>query len=478
MREKRYAMKRLPILLVVPLASIAGALSLGAIAACGSGPSLTAGGSDVALVNTTNNTCFGCGYIAGFSIGSSGAYLVYSGQSGGPSSHVDSVDFANGVDHQSQWAPGSKSSSTTPAFDITSSSDHMLFWTDSLFIDTGPTDGGMGQINEPRLEFFSTTEDALLTSTAQKFVPQNTLLPNLPADGGPTKDQSGQFYLAGFAADPNAVYVAYASGNGSGGGNPQTPDSQSFTGGQPASTGQNPAGAVARIDRTDPNATPVVITGFNFLPQSAIHILAQNAGSVFFPDVGASNNPQNRIRILAEEKASFGSPPVEIASFPQDNSEGSLAGWTIVGIAASATTVAWSAAPLVSDGGGNGGSNAACRIYAIVNGAPVQVLFGQTVDGTLGDCSGLAIDDTYAYVALTSTFNNNNGTANGLNGAGNGAAIVGSGIARVPLAGGSPQIAPLQSQKWYGPRRVFVDDTYVYAIDPTYVARFSKSDFR
>ena len=56
--------------------------------------------------------------------------------------------------------------------------------------------------------------------------------------------------------------------------------------------------------------------------------------------------------------------------------------------------------------------------------------------------------------------------------------LLGNGIARVPLVGGGPlQTAPLQADRWYGPRRVLVDDTYVYAIDPNYVLRFPKTAF-
>jgi hypothetical protein len=56
--------------------------------------------------------------------------------------------------------------------------------------------------------------------------------------------------------------------------------------------------------------------------------------------------------------------------------------------------------------------------------------------------------------------------------------MFGKGIVRVPISGQGPaQVVLLQSDRWYGARRVIVDDTYVYALDPSYVMRFSKSAF-
>ncbi|MGH7330375.1 MAG: hypothetical protein ACREJX_18665, partial [Polyangiaceae bacterium] len=266
---------------------------------------------------------------------------------------------------------------------------------------------------------------------------------------------------------PDAVYVEYAQDTAQGGqgGFQTTPDSQSFPGSQSPNDARDPA-AIARIDRNAPQAAPETVSGLGLSPNVAIHLLAQNTTELYFPDKGQANGGADiSLRILAQAKSTFGtSTPAEIWSLP--NSQGT----TVVGIAANDTYVAWTTSTFQPVGGHVG-----CNIYASTHDGTAVLLSGSMNGPGDSTCSGLAIDDTYAYVAITSEIQQPNDT-----GSGGGAFLVtvGSGIKRVPLAGGPAQTVSLQSQRWYGPRRVFVDDTYVYAIDPDFVARFSKSDFR
>lgn len=52
--------------------------------------------------------------------------------------------------------------------------------------------------------------------------------------------------------------------------------------------------------------------------------------------------------------------------------------------------------------------------------------------------------------------------------------LVGTRIGRVPLAGGSAEFIDVAGTQYYGPRRVLVDDTFVYGIDPRVVLRVRK----
>lgn len=141
------------------------------------------------------------------------------------------------------------------------------------------------------------------------------------------------------------------------------------------------------------------------------------------------------------------------------------AGWSLVAIAAHGSTVAWAAAP---DPNVN---TTGCVIWTSENGGAATKVY----DGSQASffCRGLAVDDAYVYVTMNVTawqYTNTGGTT-GFE------YIIGSGIARMPLAGGAMQTIPLQLPRWYGPRRVFVDDQYAYAVDPSYVLRVPKSAF-
>jgi hypothetical protein len=108
-------------------------------------------------------------------------------------------------------------------------------------------------------------------------------------------------------------------------------------------------------------------------------------------------------------------------------------------------------------------------VWAAPAGGAPSPIFDSNLAGTSFLCNGLAIDDQYAYFAIVQVYVPPAGASS--------AELLGTGIARVPLAGGPLEMVPLQSDRWYGARRLIVDDSYVYAIDPSYVLRLRKAAF-
>jgi hypothetical protein len=462
------------------LLAIGSLVSLASIGACGSGPDLTKTAPDVAIVdvapgNVGNSNCgAGCGFISGFAVGSSGVYSMFDVQGGTGTllPQLKTVDFASHSVLTSSWTPivaANGTGATSTDYDIVSSSDHQLFWAGT------PVTNNSAGANATEITIYSSTESSLQTPNAiASFV---ATLPTVDTGssngngndggaGGNTGSNAGGLYLVGLAADPDAIYVEYTQDGQqtNGGANQTTPDSQSYPGaGSPIET--RDVGVIAQIMRSAPQAAPKSVSSFFVLPNSAIHSLAQSSKELYFADEGQANNPSNQVRVLSLTKIPFGTTPNVVGALTLSDS----AGATVVGIAANDTNVAWAVSYLSAQPYG-------CVIFGSAHDGLMQKLYDGRKPGAsnggpapLSGCSGLAVDDTYAYVAITDTISTSNG--------GNQIVTVGSGIARVPLAGGPLQIVSLQSQEWYGPRRVFVDATYVYAVDPNYVARFAKSDF-
>lgn len=443
------------------LLAIGSLVSLASIGACGSGPDLTKNAPDVVLVKVSQDTgCSGtCGFISGFALGSSGAYSMFDVQGGTQTiePQLATDDFASGSARLNGWTPGTTTgtgvSGTSDDYDIVVSSDHKLVWAGNPLPDNnGPT-------STDQITVYSATEAALQTPNA--IAPSVAMLPIISTGSGGSQ---GSTYLVGLAADPDAVYVEYAQDAAQPqGGIPTTPDSQSFPGSQSSNDAHDPA-ALARIDRNAPTTAPETVNGFFLSPNIAIHLLAQSTTELYFPDKGPANGADTALRVLAQPKGTFGtSTPAEIWRLA--NSQGT----TVVGIAANDAYVAWVTSTFQPVGGHVG-----CNIYASAHDGPAILLSGSTNGPGDSTCSGIALDDTYAYVAITSEIQQPNNTGSG---GGDFLVTVGTGIMRVPLAGGPAQTVSLQSQRWYGPRRVFVDDRYVYGIDPDFVARLPKTDF-
>jgi hypothetical protein len=95
-------------------------------------------------------------------------------------------------------------------------------------------------------------------------------------------------------------------------------------------------------------------------------------------------------------------------------------------------------------------------------------------------CLGLAIDATYAYFAITEQRTTSNCCNDQDGGPNINTDIYTTGIARVSLTGGAsqtPSVIPFSTNRMYGPRRFFVDDTFVYGVDAAFVLRIAKTAF-
>ena len=188
------------------------------------------------------------------------------------------------------------------------------------------------------------------------------------------------------------------------------------------------------------------------------HVLAQSATEVYWVD--SARVAADYGRVMVASKATWATDPGRKIGGIQPV-DGLPTGF--VGLAANDSYVAWAVAPQPNPG------PTGCWVWSsLKDGAPKQI-FSSDLAQTTFACNGLAVDDTYAYFAMTRVYIPPSG--------GDNTAVLGSGIARVPLDGGPLETATLQADRWYGPRRVLVDDTYVYAVDPSYVLRFPKTAF-
>jgi hypothetical protein len=412
------------------------------VVACGSGPNL--GSSDIAVVPSPNQICGGsCGNLSGFALGKTGAFVVAVSTSGASSTPpaIAALDFAQGTSTNALWTPTISFNGSN--LELAAAGDGNLFWAGS-FNGNSQTNGGDG------IYIFTGTE-APLTGMNNALAGPLTELAQM----------GGNSDVDGLVADATDVYVAYGQstngvGVGVGGNGGNTPDAQFFPGSStPFSTRSQ--GAVVKINRKNPSGAMPSVSGFSFTPGLVLHVLAQNDTDVFWADQSTTT----AFRVLAASKADFGSSQPRVIGTVTQGSSNIM----IAGVAANKTTVVWVVTPVLDAGVGT-------KVYASVNGAAATVIADVTQN-----YSGLAVDDVYAYVTVTQTLTSqqNNGGNNGSSS--NGEVLIGTGVARIPLAGGAVQFVSLQSNKWYGPRRVFVDDTYVYAIDPDFVLRFPKTEF-
>jgi hypothetical protein len=267
--------------------------------------------------------------------------------------------------------------------------------------------------------------------------------------------------VVGLVADTSAVYAAVST--------PQpatlglqipSPDSPAWPGSPAVDTVF--AGDVYRVG-TNPPSPPVrhggALGGATFLPGFMQHLLVQSSTEVYWADSTSVGGEAGRV--MAASKAAWATDPGRrvggISAIGTDIG--------FVGLAATDTTVAWAAAATPYPG------STGCWVWvAPVGSGAARMIFDSTQATSSFLCNGLALDAQYVYFAMVEVHVPPAGANSSL--------LLGTAIVRVPLsAQGSPQVVPLQSDRWYGPRRVLVDDTYVYAIDPSYVMRLPKSAF-
>jgi len=267
--------------------------------------------------------------------------------------------------------------------------------------------------------------------------------------------------VVGLVADSTAVYAAVTAPEPTDGGPPAppqgpSPDSWAWPGSAPVDTAW--AGSLYRIvPATTPSIQPLAAAGgITFLPGVMQHVLAQSTTQVYWVDSTPAGTDIGRV--MTATKASWATDPGHAVGGLQAQA-GVSAGF--VGLAASDTYVAWAAAPQPSPGASG------CWVWSSLDGKPPVEIFDSDLAQTTFACNGLAIDSVYAYFTMVQVYVQPDGTQ----------VLRGTGVARVPLAGGPLQTVALESDRWYGARRLLVDDEYIYALDPSYVMRFPKTVF-
>jgi hypothetical protein len=295
---------------------------------------------------------------------------------------------------------------------------------------------------------------ALWSSTEGAFVSPSANATTLP--GSPVSD------VVGLVADGTGTYAAVSTPRPVAANAPPpgpSPDSWQW----PAATNvDTPAdGAIYRVVPGSPFPTLQrldVTGGITFFPGFMMHVLAQSSTEVYWVD-SAPVGP-DLARVMAATKADWTTDPGRRIGGIQARPDQPTG---FVGLAASDSYVAWAAAPEPYYG------TSGCWVWASAKDGAAKEIFDSDTEQTSFSCSGLAIDDTYAYFTMVHVAIPPAGPDSAI--------LLGSGIARVPLAGGALETVPLTSDRWYGARRVLVDDTYVYALDPSYVLRFPKTAF-
>lgn len=252
--------------------------------------------------------------------------------------------------------------------------------------------------------------------------------------------------VIGVAADTRAAIVGVAA-SASGG---QNSDNASFDFGASDSNSAGTSGSLYRVDFADGGITPRATT---FDTTFTRHLWVADTANVYWIGSG-----------------SVWSAPIDLSSAPAG--KGAVTGGAPVGIAVANGVVSWSMVlGSTSCGSGPCTFNAlGCQVWS----AGTLIYDTSTGAGSHDLCFGLATDASDAYFAIVRK------ETVPCNGCGTAEDVFTTGIGRVSLTGPptqAPAVFPLATNRFYGPRRFLVDDTYVYGIDPAYVLRIAKSAF-
>lgn len=385
-------------------------------AACGTGGDPSAGG-DVASVLVASNGQ----YVGSAVVDSQGTmYLTAAGT-------IDAVTFKPSTIVQSAWSAPAPSG--LPQIEL-ALAGQQLYW--------GADDGH---------------DYVLYTLATGALVSNPAPLAKFPGTGD----------VVGLVADAKDVYAAVATPTqASEGIVVPAPDSWQWPASPVVTTPFS--GALYRVS-LPPTALPVKLPGpvggTTFFPGYMQHVLAQSASWVYWADSAPVG--QEAGRVMAASKAGWATELGHRVGGIQNVGDIPVG---FVGLAADDTTVAWAAAgpPYYGSTG--------CWVWIAAAGGvgATTMIFDSTQARSPFLCNGLAIDETYAYVAKVEVYVPPAGPGSSV--------LLGKSIVRIPLSGqGSAQEVPLQSDRWYGARRLLVDPSYVYAIDPSYVMRIPKSAF-
>jgi hypothetical protein len=410
----------------------AGALS------CGSGPDPSQGGLVVVVpvdgassvsVNGNSGNSSGNEYTQSFALGSVADYASFGG-------NLARLRFDG-------------SGSTLGAFNLNSAtldlavaeSDGSVWW-----VSQGMGQCSMASQSGQAFGLWTSSDSAFLTVSGTS-APVAQFCPIVT--GASTSTGAAGVY--GLAVDARWAFVAVGFPvQGSGSGNVGVPDAQGWPGSSPPLTAA--AGSLLRFDRQNPTTPLAPLGGVTQLAVAVTsHVLSQNTLEVYWLD--ASGTGDDRVMRAAKDPWTTGKVL------------GTAKASTLTGLASNDQVAVWtvSGPPVLGATG--------CTVFASqADGPPVKIYDGHAAPFL---CWGAAVDDKYAYFTTTQVTQQPN-----YGGGGSPPTYMeGTGIGRVPLAGGALQTVPLSSSRWYGPRRVKVDAQYVYAIDPSFVARVDKSAF-
>jgi hypothetical protein len=138
-----------------------------------------------------------------------------------------------------------------------------------------------------------------------------------------------------------------------------------------------------------------------------------------------------------------------------------------ISVSGSAVVTAFLTANSVGGGPGTSPSITPTRCQIFNGGTPI-------FDLAKKGCAGVATDGTYAYFAIVEEKSNNESCC------GTQFYLATTSIARISLTGATtqtPSTIPINTTRFYGPRRFLIDATFLYGIDPAYVFRIAKTAF-
>jgi hypothetical protein len=391
---------------------------------CVSGPDPSRGGAVVGVQVDPSNSGGG-GYTQGIVLGSSAVYTAFFG-------NLARLRFDG-----SGSSVGLFNENTSVLELAVAAEDGSVWWAGGNGISTGCAMGG------PLMGLWTSSDAAFLT-TRSNAAPAALVC---STNNGTTP--SGPQTSYGLVADDTWVVVAIASAGTPTSGASNLPDQQGWPGSQFAPSPSADA-SLLRFDRQNASAPMQPLAGVSSLATAlTAHVLAQSTEEVYWLD--ASSAAADSVMRASKSQWSAGQVVATAASN------------TLTGIAANDQYVAWATSAQPTPGA------TGCAVFTShADGPPAKIYDGSNAPFL---CWSMAVDDAYAYFAMTTVVEQFPGDTGGPT------YMVGTGLGRVPLAGGALQTVPLASSRWYGARRVLVDEQYVYAVDPSFVVRVDKSAF-
>jgi hypothetical protein len=388
---------------------------------CGTGEDPSQGGSIVVVpLAVTSNA----GYTQAFALGPVADYAAWGG------TFVRLRFDGSGASFGGTFANGEG----TLDFGV-DPNDGSVWW-------TGAANGGCDGAGQT-IGLWTSSDASFLASAAASPVAQSCVAT------GTTTSSGGGVGVFGIAVDTRWVILAVGSVPQEISANVGSPDEPQWPGPTPLLTPGSSA-SLLRFDRQNPSTPMASLGGVTRVADAVtFHLLAQNTAEVYWLDASGTGDD----RVMRATKEPWTSGQVL----------GTAQAGTLTGLAADDDYAVWTVSGPPTEGA------TGCTVFASrADGAPVRIYDGHAASFL---CWGAAVDSTYAYFTTTQVdqFQDNSTSSQ--------VSMEGVGIGRVPLAGGPPQFVSLASPRWYGPRRLKVDSGYVYAIDPSFVARIDKSAF-